>query len=78
MTLNNLLIQAIAIATQNLPIQAAVCKNPSGFVICDLGHRYAVYDGDAWKPQTESFLPWSAPKGVKVAIMDVDGTVRMI
>ena len=73
--------RAIEIAKQHIPIQQYCTKEEfwCGFTIVLHNDRYSVYDADAWeKPSEVPLLPWSPPKGVKVAHVAIDGAVTLV
>ncbi len=79
--MNQALDKAIEVAKQHIPIQQYVCipEAQVGFTVTCHEGRYRVYSADAWERPTESpLLPWSTPRGTKVAHVATDGSVQLI
>ncbi len=76
----NTLDQAIQTAIEQIPIQQSVVRPESqtGYTIVDKGGSYHVYKDSAWMEPTGNLLPWSAPTGIPVARVGLDGGVTHI
>lgn len=71
--------KAVSTAHAHIPIQKTVHREPPGFVIAEDAGRFAVFGADAWeKPTSTPMLPWSPPKGRRVARVNLDGGVSLL
>lgn len=74
-------LRAVNIAKQNLPIQRQVVKPEFqvGYTIVFYDGEYRVFSADAWeRPSERPLLPWSPPKGTKIAHVAQDETITFL